>query len=121
MSKESLQILYMVRDKKITPEEGEKLLDALEHNGKRVSDNKAEFVKIKVTESNDNEKVNVTLPINLLSTGMKLAEKFSPEFRATGLTKSDLDDIVAAVKSGETGKIVDVKKDTGERVEISIK
>lgn len=120
MSEESLQILYMVKDKKITPEEGQRLLDALQGSKKRVTHNKAEFIKIKVTDPKDSEKVNVTLPITLLSTGIKLAEKFSPEFRASGLSKSDIDDILLAVKSGETGKIVDVEKDTGERVEITI-
>lgn len=123
MSEESLQILNMVRDQQITPEEGERLLNALESNDKRTKgtiNNKAEFIKIKVTDPKDKEKVNVTLPITLLSTGIKLAEKFSPEFKASGLSKSDIDDILVAVKSGETGKIIDVEKDTGERVEITI-
>lgn len=121
MSKESLEILNMVRDRKITPEEGEKLLDALNNNyDKSSSSNKVEFIKIKVSDPNDKDKVNLTLPITLLSTGIKLAEKFSPEFRATGLSKSDIDDILIAVKSGERGKIIDVEKDSGERVEITI-
>lgn len=120
MSEESLEILYMVRDKKITPEEGERLLNALEGSGEGPRDNKAKFIKIKVTDPKDSEKVNVTLPISLLSAGIKLAEKFSPEFRASGLSKSDIDDILVAVKSGERGKIIDVEKDSGERVEITI-
>ena len=121
MSQESLEILNMVRDRKITPKEGEKLLEALEGNGgNKTYNNKAEFIKIKVSEPNDKDKVNITLPLTLLSAGIKLAEKFSPEFRATGLTKSDIDNILIAVKSGETGKIIDVEKDTGERVEITI-
>ena len=120
MGQESLEILYMVRDKQITPEEGERLLNALEGNNKSVTNNNAESIKIKVTDHKNKDKVNVTLPLTLLSTGIKLAEKFSPEFRATGLSKSDIDDISAAVKSGKTGKIVDVQKDSGERVEITI-
>lgn len=120
MSEESLQILYMVRDKKITPEEGVSLLNALEATNHKTYNNKAEFIKIKVTDPKDIDKVNLTLPITLLSTGIKLAEKFSPEFKASGLSKSDIDDILLAVKSGETGKIIDVEKDTGERVEITI-
>lgn len=120
MSQETLQILYMVRDGKISPEEGERLLNALDVSERKVRDNKAEFIKIKVSDQNDSDKVNVTLPISLLSTGIKLAEKFSPEFRASGLTKSDIDDILLAVKSGEKGKIIDLEKDSGERVEITI-
>lgn len=120
MSEETLQILYMVRDKRITPEEGQNLLEALEDGNNKKHTNKAEFIKIKVSDSKDKDKVNVTLPISLLSTGIKLAEKFSPEFRATGLSKSDIDNILLAVKSGETGKIIDVEKDSGERVEISL-
>jgi len=122
MSDESLQILNMVKDQKITPEEGEKLLNALEYNSKKTtSNNKAESIKIKVTDPMDKEKVNITLPITLLSTGIRFAEKFSPEFKATGLSKAEIDDILVAVKSGETGKIIDIERDTGEKVEITIK
>ena len=120
MSEEYLEILNMVRDKKVTPEEGQRLLEALKAGNNKKTSNKAEFIKIKVSDTKDKDKVNVTLPISLLSTGIKLAEKFSPEFRATGLSKSDIDDILLAVKSGETGKIIDVEKDSGERVEITI-
>lgn len=110
----------MVRDKKITPEEGERLLNALGEEKENLKDNKAEFIKIKVTGPGNQEKVNVTLPLTLLSTGIKLAEKFSPEFKASGLSKSDIDEIIIAVKSGKTGKIIDVEKEDGERVEITI-
>lgn len=123
MLNETLEILYMVRDKKVTPEEGEKLLHALRNSGNsnKVYNNNAEFIKIKVTDSKDKDKVNVTIPITLLSTGMKLAEKFSPEFKETGLSKADLDDILVAVKTGKTGKVVDIETDKGEKVEVIIK
>lgn len=120
MSQETLEILYMVRDGRMSPEEGERLLNALGTNEDMPRDNKAQFIKIRVRDSDGSDKVNVTLPVSLLSTGIKLAEKFNPEFKASGLTKSDMDNILLAVKSGEKGKIIDVEKDSGERVEITI-
>lgn len=124
MSVEKLQILEMVRDGKISTEEGVKLLEALDNN--KTSDEansqnkKAKWIKIKVFSPDDDKKVNVTLPISLISIGVKLAEKFSPEIKASGLTQDDMDEILNAIKSGATGKIVDIDGENGEKVEIVI-
>ncbi|MCK9444671.1 MAG: hypothetical protein M0Q14_09135 [Tissierellaceae bacterium] len=121
---EKLQILNMVKEGKISAEEGVKLLEALEDTitSKEVSysDSKAKWLKIRVFEPGDNTKVNVTLPLSLFSVGIKLAGKFSPELKEAGLSDGDLEEIFAAIKSGATGKIVDVDSEDGTKVEIVI-
>ncbi|MBU5428352.1 hypothetical protein KQI41_18325 [Tissierella pigra] len=122
---EKLQILNMVQEGKITAEEGVKLLEALEDNKKIsnnlvYSDNKAKWLKIKVIESGDITKANVTLPISLVNVGVKLIGKFSPEIKASGLTEDDIGEILEAIKNGQMGKIVDVDTEDGTKVEITI-
>ena len=68
MSTEKLQILNMVKDGKISAEEGVKLLEALEDTPNTTkalsySGSNANLLKIKVFDPDDNTKVNVTLPI----------------------------------------------------------
>ncbi len=123
---EKITILNMVKEGKITTEEGVKLLDALENStepSKNLGFNsggKAKWLKIRVYDPEDATKVNVTLPISLINIGVKLASKFSPEFKDAGLTEEDIEEIFTAVKSGETGKIVDVDSEDGTKVEIVI-
>lgn len=122
---EKLQILNMVQEGKITSEEGVKLLEALEepvhisHDGK-FSGSKAKWLKIKVFDPEEATKINVTLPLSLINIGLKLAGKFSPEFKEAGLTEEDMEEIFAAIKSGATGKIVDVDSEDGTKVEVVI-
>ncbi len=122
---EKMQILTMVKDGKISTEEGVKLLDALDNSGNASTQtvnitNKAKWLKIRVFDPEDATKVNVTLPISLINIGVKLAGKFSPEFKEAGLTESDMEEIFTAIKNGETGKIVEVDSEDGTKVEIVI-
>lgn len=122
---EKLQILTMVKDGKISTEEGVKLLDALDNSGVDLGKNlnissKAKWLKIRVFDPKDTTKVNVTLPISLISIGVKLAGKFSPEFKEAGLTESDMEEIFEAIKNGETGKIVEIDSEDGTKVEVVI-
>lgn len=121
---EKMQILTMVKEGKISPEEGVKLLEALETDNKldefSFSSANAKWLKIKVFDPDDKTKVNVTLPISLINVGVKLANKLSPEFKESGLTEEDLNEIFTAIKSGATGKIVDIDSEDGTRVEIVV-
>lgn len=121
MSVEKLQILNMVRDGKVSAEEGVKLLDAFEGSQKNnYTEKKAKSLRIKVLDPKDETKVNVTLPVSLLKVGMKFASKFSPELKEAGLTEEDLKEILEAVDSGEIGKIVEVDSNDGTKVEVVI-
>lgn len=126
LEKEKMQILTMVKEGKITTEEGVKLLDALDGNSTSLNDTnikngkKARWLKVRVFDPEDSTKVNITLPISIINVGVKLAEKFSPEFKETGLTEEDMDEIFLAIKNGETGKILDVDSNDGTKVEIVV-
>ena len=124
---EKMQILTMIQDGKITPEEGARLLDALENNIEfegQSNNKKAKWLKIKVFDPEDGAKVNIKLPISLISiganVGIKLATKFSPEFKEVGFTDNDMNEILDIIKSGEVGKIIEVDTEKGEKVEIVI-
>lgn len=122
---EKMQILTMVKEGKITTEEGVKLLDALDNTTNVGSagtnlNSKAKWLKVRVFDPEDSTKVNITLPISLVNIGVKLASKFSPEFKEAGLTEDDMEEIFAAIKSGETGKIVEVDSEDGTKVEVVI-
>jgi hypothetical protein len=61
-------------------------------------------------------KVNVTIPLGLVSAGLRIAERFAPE--AQGI---DMQELEEAIVSGVEGKIVEVMDaEDNERVEIYV-
>jgi DUF4097 and DUF4098 domain-containing protein YvlB len=122
LKEEKIQILNMIQEGKVSPEEGLRLLEALENNKEEIneSSSNAKWLKIRVFDPSEDTKVNVTLPITLVNLGVKLAGKFSPEFKEAGLSEKDMSEIFDAIKDGATGKIVDVDSKNGEKVEIVI-
>lgn len=123
---DKMQILTMIEEGKITASEGASLLEALEsdNNFEIIDENNSnenpKFLKIKVIEPNDKTKVNVKLPIGLISIGLKFAEKFSPEFKEAGLKEEDINELLAAIQEGEVGNIVEVDSEDGTKVDITI-
>lgn len=119
---EKLQILKMIEEGKITSEEGIKLLEALDDtpNTIPVETNKAKWIKIKVFEPEDKTNVDVTIPVSLIDIAMKIANKVSPDFNKYGLSENDISGIFDSIKSGASGKIVDIKSESGEVVEIIV-
>ncbi len=125
LKEEKLQILKMIEEGKITPEEGINLLDALENVEETYVDNKqAKWLKVKVFDPDDNTKVNVTIPIALIDVGMKMAGKFGPAFvpelKEANINENDLKELFEAIKNGAMGKLVDIESEDGEKVEIVV-
>jgi hypothetical protein len=129
-TEERLKILRMVEEGKISPEDGAKLLAALSAvNGGAAaaaaptatmnirSGSGAKWLRIRVSDMNSGRsKVNINLPIALVSVGAKIAAKFAPEAESLEVTQ-----IVEAIKAGAQGKIIDVMDDEdGEHVEIYV-
>jgi len=125
-SEERLRILRMIQEGKITAAEGMQLLETLA-DAKPIPSIKAGYVstitpgkgaqwfRVRVTDTNSGKvRVNVRLPVNVLTAGFKLGARFSPEVE--GL---DTNQLMEAIRSGETGLIADVydEKD-GEHVEV---
>ncbi len=112
VSEEKIQILEMVEDGKITAAEGTELLAALENNEEEIIPRKdVKWLKVRVYTLDDQPKVNVNIPISLVDVGLKLAKKYDPKFKDSGLDNIDLDEILDAIKNGAEGKIVDIIDD----------
>lgn len=118
---ERMRILKMIDDGKISAEDGAKLLAAL--GGEKSSASQTEtgrqnrWLRIKVTDlRTGRSKANVTIPLGLLDAGLRIGAYFAPEMNGV-----DLDELRNAIRSGLTGKLVDVMDDEdGEHVEIYV-
>jgi len=122
-SNERLKILQMLEEGNITAEEATTLLRALEGMRRAVSGvaslgGENRFLRIQVTDlASGSAKVNVTIPLGLVSAGLRMAERFAPE-EFEGFDMQELRDLIT---SGTVGKIVEVvDAEDNERVEIYV-
>jgi hypothetical protein len=123
-TEERVKILKLVQDGKISADQGVQLLEALQDPLKNKAEGPAgqskgaqvaRWFRVSVTDTDTGKvRVNVRLPVNLITAGVKMGARFSPEVE--GL---DMDQLMTLIKAGEIGKIVDVvdEKD-GEHVEV---
>ena len=122
-NEERLKILEMLENGKIGAEEASALLRALEGGGQQRASRSVElgadsrYLHVHVTNLETGaEKVNVTIPIGLVKVGLRMAERFAPDFE--DLDMAELEQVIA---SGMTGKLVEVTDtDDGERVEVYV-
>ncbi len=123
-AEERIQILKMIENRQISAEEGARLLAALEDKPAVETppppspNTRGRWLRVRVTDlQSGKRKVNVNIPLSLVDIGLKMGAKFSP----VGLEGLNMNQIMSAVKSGDTGKIVDVEdEEDGEHVEIYI-
>jgi hypothetical protein len=119
---ERMKILKMIEEGKLSAEEGTKLLAAL--NVKRSPASRtpgmpggAKWLRIRVTDTRTGRsKASVQIPIALVDAGLKIGAHFAPEVDGV-----DMSNVMEALRSGVTGKIIDVTDDEdGEHVEIYV-
>ncbi len=125
MIEERMQVLKMIQEKKITAEEGARLLAALKRRAPKPpgTPGAPEFIparpgrwfRVRVTDlCTGRSKVSVNIPLNLVDVGLKLGARFGP-------ADFNMDEVVKAIKSGNAGKIVEVEDEAkGERVEVYV-
>ncbi|MBN1179208.1 MAG: hypothetical protein JXD18_08355 [Anaerolineae bacterium] len=119
-TEERLKILQMVEEGKISAEEATALLRAMDsgrHVPPAVPDTtQRHFLRIQVTDlASGNAKVNVTLPMGLVSAGLRMAERFAPD------ADIDLQELEELLAGGAMGKLVEVvDSEDNERVEIYV-
>lgn len=119
---ERLKVLQMLEEGKITAEEAATLLRALE-GGRRTGPPRAgmegegRYLRIHVTDLGSGAgKVNVTIPLRLVKTGLRIAEQFAPDVKEFNL--QELGELIA---SGAVGKIAEVTdSEDNEGVEIYV-
>ena len=123
-SEERVKILMLIQDGKISASQGVQLLEALQDpdkdkaagaSGQSKMTQGARWFRVSVTDSDTGKvRVNVRLPVNLITAGVKMGARFSPEVE--GL---DVEQLMVLIKAGEIGKIVDVfDEEDGEHVEV---
>jgi hypothetical protein len=119
---ERAQILQMISEGKISAQEGARLLKAIashDRPGRTARTSEAlrgRWLRVQVfNTATGKPKVNFSLPMGLVSVGLKLGTQFVPELM-------DIEDeLMAAVEEGTVGKILEVEDpEDGERVEIFI-
>ncbi len=125
MKEEMKQILKMIEEGKITAEQGIQLMEAggFDDEGS-ISEHRAvgksRWLRIRIYDVQTNRrKVNIGVPLALISVGLKLGMKF-------GLDREELEgfnfeEIIQMIESGEEGTLVDVVDEKqGDRVEIFV-
>lgn len=122
-SEERMKILKMIEDGKLSAEEGTKLLAALsERRGPTPPrapgmPGAPRWLRIRVTDvRSGRSKASVQIPLALVDAGMKIGAHFAPEVEGVDMTN-----VMEALRSGMTGKIIDVTdEEDGEHVEIYV-
>ncbi|MGM0446578.1 MAG: SHOCT-like domain-containing protein [Bacillota bacterium] len=122
MSEERMQILKMLEKGTIDAVEANELLSTLEKRDTvfekpEFSKSRPKYIKILV-EENGEEKVNISIPILLAKTALKIMPKKAKEQMED--QNVNLDSILAAIDDDSAkGKIVDINDD-GDHVSISL-
>ena len=122
VSEERIKVLQMLEEGKISADEATTLLRALD-GGQRATpgapsaSGENRFLRVQVTDLDSGKaKVNVTIPMGLVGAGLRIAERFAPEF--AGL---DLEELEGLLSSGAIGKMVEVRdEEDNELVEIYV-
>ena len=117
---ERMKILKMIEEGKLSAEEGTKLLAALSER-RALSPRApgmpggAKWLRIRVTDTRSGRsKASVQIPLALVDAGLKIGAHFAPEVEGV-----DMSNVMEALRSGMTGKIIDVTdEEDGEHVEI---
>ncbi len=122
-AEERMKILKMIEEGKISAEDGAKLLAALSEGrrsglaGSSRAAAAGHWLRIRVTDiATGRSKASVQIPLGLIDAGMKIGAHFAPEVEGV-----DMSQVMEALRSGVTGKIIDVTDDEdGEHVEIYV-
>ncbi len=123
-----MRILELLAQGKITAAEAADLLSALDerrrddgrreraHWGDDLVNERARAFRVRVTDARTGRvRANVSVPIGFLDAGLGFARRFT-----RGRAPTQIDDILAAVRTGRRGTIFDVADEDGERVEIIV-
>ncbi len=120
-AEERMKILKMIEEGKLSPEEGAQLIAALARKAvpgiPGLGASGAKWLRVRVTDTRTGRsKATVQIPLALMDAGMKIGAHFAPEIDGVRM-----DQVMEALRSGVTGKIIDVTDDEdGEHVEIFV-
>ncbi len=123
-NEERLRILKMIEQGTVSAEDGARLLEALSSGEQRqqaearmLPAGSPRWFRVRVTDMRTGKnKVNVNIPMGLVSVGLRMGARFAPQLEGVAL-----DQIGDMIRSGATGKLIEVEDaEDGERVEIFV-
>jgi hypothetical protein len=127
-SNERTEILRLIESGKISTSEGLTLLNSLDKGTPQLPpkpqvppsaplNTRGRWLRIRVTNlTTQAPKVNVNLPLGLVSAGLRIGQRYAPE-----LNGIDWDNLLDEIQRGANGKLVEVEdQDDNERVEIFV-
>jgi hypothetical protein len=119
MSEERIQILKMLEAGQINAKEAADLLHALEKpkTAPPAPPMRGRWMRVRVTDlATGKTKVSVNVPMSLVDVGIRMGARFMPKTESI-----DPQEVLEAIRSGESGKMVDVEDaESGEHVEIFV-
>ncbi|PJF44548.1 MAG: hypothetical protein CUN55_03360 [Phototrophicales bacterium] len=118
ISEERMRILQLLADEKITAEEANRLLSALNQASKKTTTPRTRqprHLKVRITDlKTGRNKVSVSIPMSLVNIGLKMGARFIPSD-----ANIDIHRLQSAIENGEFGKLVELDDpDSDERVEV---
>lgn len=120
-TEERMRVLKLIEEGKISAAEAVSMLDAAANPDKdqgqsaAVSNQPVRYIHVIVTDiESGKSRVNIRMPANLVTTGIKMGAHLSTEVNVL-----DTQQIKDYIKRGVTGQVLDVlDDDEGERVQI---
>lgn len=122
MNEEVMRVLKMLEEGKIDSQKAGELIEALNETKKIVPvavNNADKMLKIKVNSSTG-DNVNVNIPVKFIKTLGSAIKRIPKIDGVEGIEDIDIQAILQAVSEGLDGKIVDVKSEKGDNVEIVV-
>jgi hypothetical protein len=136
MENEALEILNMVKEGKITPEQGSELLEALKAQPAAPlasGGSRPRFVRVRLNvreEEKDKVNINVNLPLGLADLALKVANGLKIQSHGEtvevgdylkNMSGMDIASVLQLVKDGAQGKLVDMDVNDGsDQVKIEV-
>lgn len=117
VQEERLQVLRMVAEGKVSPEEGARLLEAVERRPAAAEPGKARWLRVRVDAEGGRQRVNVRLPVSLVQVALSMALRYAPRDALTVNGRPiDPEDILRAIQEGVQGPVVEVRDEEGGNV-----
>jgi len=122
MNEEVMRVLKMLEEGKIDSQKAGELIEVLNATKKIVpvaANNIDKMLKIKVNSSTG-DNVNINIPVKFIKTLGSAIKRIPKVEGVEGIEDIDIQAILQAVAEGLDGKIVDVKSEKGDNVEIVV-
>ena len=121
MNDEIIKVLKMLEEGKIDAQKAGELIEVLNASKNNVPAviNSDKMLKIRVNSQNG-DNVNINIPVKFIRTIGGAIKRIPKVEGVEGIEDIDIQAILQAVSDGLDGKIVDVKSEKGDNVEIVV-